>query len=356
MKYLMVFLLLGLITSCQSDTKVKIGVLGPLTGPAAELGQHVLQGVELANAQLGSKYELIVEDTKCDAAVTLNAVQNFIRENIHYVIGPLCAPEYQATAGLLNRNKIVFMHTSGITQPFIDAAGEYGIAGLTTTLAEEDAFLAQFMRLHENLTRIGLLIWDEEWAVAHEKGLEESVTRLGGTIVFREHFTLNDNDFRTVLFKLKESGAEGIFLVGLNFQTAEIVKQMKETNSAIPIFTQFEVEDPAFIVAAGDAANNVMYVYPKIEQSKEVTQFKSDFERSQGSIPNYYSYIGYDALLLYDNALKNCADATCVSNALKSTTNFEGVGGKLSLKGNMLIRDFEIRMIQNSTPLIVYPT
>jgi len=337
---------------------IKIGVIAPLTGNAAELGQQIQRGLELALANTKNKYELIYEDDMCvNVDMALSAAHKFSIENVKYVIGPLCAPTYQAVSGIFNNNKISFMHTSGVTPPFIQSSGEYGIPGLSTTIHREDEFLADYIWNVLDIKKMGLLIWNEEWAIEHRKGFVNRFKELGGEIVFDEQFNLNQADFRTELTKLKNSGAEGVFIVALNFQTANIVKQMKELNIDIPIFSQFEIEDPAFLDAAGDAAEGVIYVYPKINTSNPETRlFIEKYKEKYGTSPNYYAFIGYDSLKLYDFAINKCGDDTlCVTKTILGVKDFPGVSGKISFNQNKeILREFVIKEIRNGKPVIVF--
>ena len=56
-------LVLAAFTSSSSEAnqpeKIKIGVLAPLSGPAAELGVKIQHGIELAREELKSNIEII---------------------------------------------------------------------------------------------------------------------------------------------------------------------------------------------------------------------------------------------------------------------------------------------------------
>lgn len=349
--------LLLFLISCSGKEKeiipsTKIGVIAPLTGNAAELGQHIQRGLELANADLGNKYELLYEDDRCiDTKLALGAAHKLIQtDKVKYVIGPLCAPAYQAVSGLFNENEVSFIHTSAVTPPFVVSSDNYGVPGLTTTLSQEDAFLADFIYHELDLTKMAVFVWDEEWAVEHRNGFVKRYTELGGEIVFDETFSIGDTDFRTAALKLQDAGAQGVFIVALNFQNANIVRQFNDLNIDIPIFGQFEIEDPAFLNGAGETAEGVIYVYPKIDTTRpEVRRFVETYKTTYGGEPNYYAYIGYDSLRLYDEAIKRCGEDTrCTTTTILSTKNFAGVSGLISFNADKtLSREFEIKTIRD---------
>ncbi len=342
----------------QTDSgKVKVGVLAPLTGNAAELGQHIQKGIDLANEHLDNKYQLIYEDDKCiDTAAALSAAQKFVTiDKVKFVIGPLCAPPYQAVSGYLNREGVAFMHTSGATPSFIANSGEFGIPGLSTSTYQENEVLAGFIYDGLKIKKMAVFVWNEEWAVEHGNGFVKHFKELGGEIVFDEKFNLEDTDFRTSILKIKQSGAEGVYIVALNFQNARIVKQFRQLYPELPIFGQFELEDPAFLDAAGGFADGVIYVYPKVDTfSPEVQQFITEFKTKYGSDPNYYVYVGYDALNLYDWGVGVCGlDPKCVISKILSLKNYLGIGGSISFADDKsILKEFEIRMFKNGKPVL----
>ena len=331
---------------------IKIGVIAPLTGAAPELGEYMQRGLELANNNLKNKITLVYEDDKCtDTGAATGIAQKFANiDNIKYVIGPLCAGPYQAVAGIFNQSKISFMHTSAVTPSFIQSSGDYGIPGFSTNIYSEASFMADYAYNKLGEKKIGIFVFNQEWGINHGMGFEDEFKQLGGSVVYNEKFNIDDQDFRTQIIKLKQSGAEGVYIVGLNFENGAIVKQLRTLDKNIKIFGQFEIEDKAFLDATGEGANGVIYVYPKIDLSRQETKdFIANFENKYGTEPNYYSYVGYDALKLYDLAISKCGnDTKCVTDNILSIKNYPGVSGNITFdKNKNIIRDFEIKTIEN---------
>ncbi|MGB6053907.1 MAG: ABC transporter substrate-binding protein, partial [Burkholderiaceae bacterium] len=69
----------------QAQSTIKIGLIQPVTGPAAYDGQSVINGARLAEAELnaaggvlGKKVELLLQDGKADPAESLNAAEKLL--------------------------------------------------------------------------------------------------------------------------------------------------------------------------------------------------------------------------------------------------------------------------------------
>ena len=87
MKHLAIFLRLLLLVACtqiEESNPLKIGLVLPLTGPGAEIGNLYLEGATLAvedlnNAQiLDRTIELVVEDTGSDKKNAVTAMEKLI--------------------------------------------------------------------------------------------------------------------------------------------------------------------------------------------------------------------------------------------------------------------------------------
>ena len=87
-----IFLLLLFETSISysEETKIKIGVLAPLSGENASLGKQILNSIRMALIDIkNNNIEIYPKDTKSDPDVTLLSAQEFEKMGISLVIGPV---------------------------------------------------------------------------------------------------------------------------------------------------------------------------------------------------------------------------------------------------------------------------
>ena len=355
MKTVAIVLALLLLTACGGTTgaavqeKTKIGVIAPLTGGAAELGQHVQRGIDLANEHLGDKYRIIYEDDKCvDAVAGLNAARKLTTiDGVKHVIGPLCTPPYMAVASVFNEQKVAFMHTSGSTEAHVEAAGEYGIAGMSSAQHDEMAALAAYIHDELGIKKMGLLTWNQEWALQYRLGFVKAYEKLGGEIVADELFTTESTEYRTEVLKVVSSDAEGVLVLGLNFQVAKIVQELRTIDKELPIFGQLDNEDPSFYEAVGSAGEGMQWTLPHIDLAdEEVASFLKTYRERYGDEPNYYALVGYDSLKMYDDAIQACAsDTKCAVDHILAA-DFPGISGEISFEDGIIKRDFGIRELR----------
>jgi branched-chain amino acid transport system substrate-binding protein len=120
----------GVPLAAAAAEPVKIGFPMPLSGPTAVYGQPILQGAQMAVAEinakggvLGRKLELLPRDSKANAdeAVRLSR-ELIIKDNVDFLVGTLTSAEGPAVSTVSKENKIVFIAPTAETMLLTDPA------------------------------------------------------------------------------------------------------------------------------------------------------------------------------------------------------------------------------------------
>ena len=83
-------LLFETAVSYSDESKIKIGVLVPLSGENASLGKQILNSIRMALIDINNNnIEVYPKDTRSDPAVTLSSALEFEKMGISLVIGPV---------------------------------------------------------------------------------------------------------------------------------------------------------------------------------------------------------------------------------------------------------------------------
>ena len=76
--------------SFSDDTKIKIGVLAPLSGENKDLGQQIINSIRMALIDIDdNRIEIYPKDTKSDPNITLHSALELEKMGINLVIGPV---------------------------------------------------------------------------------------------------------------------------------------------------------------------------------------------------------------------------------------------------------------------------
>ena len=125
------FLFLVCASTVHAKTpQLKIGFVGPLSGPYSHYGKQMWQGAELAIHQLnqsggihGMQLQLIALDDRCQTQFAIQQANRFIEEShVQAVVGHVCSAATLATMHLYAEAKILLV-TPSATHNKITARG-----------------------------------------------------------------------------------------------------------------------------------------------------------------------------------------------------------------------------------------
>ncbi len=215
---------------------IKIGILGPFTGPAASVGQEQLNWAKLAvadfNEATGWSVELVEADTQLDPAIAVTASESLIADaDVYGVVGPAGSQEVSAVAQMFADASLA--HISGsATDPALTAEGNTTFFRTVPTDAVQGPSDANFIYNVLGLTKLFVIDDQSSYAVGLADQAEEAFIAAGGEIIGRESVQQDDGDFSSLVTLIDASGAEAIFFPGqIASQGALIARQIVEQGS-----------------------------------------------------------------------------------------------------------------------------
>lgn len=121
-----IILAFSFVTITFAEPKIKIGVSTVLSGDAATYGIDMQNAILFANEKFGDgRYELIIEDDKCDPKTAVSIAQKFANlDKVDFVLGYVCSGAMLAAAPILERAKIPTI-VGGASAAAIADTGEY---------------------------------------------------------------------------------------------------------------------------------------------------------------------------------------------------------------------------------------
>ena len=199
-------MLLRQLKSLETNTsgKVRVGVVLPLTGRRAVVGQQVLQGIQLALNQLGvsakEKVELVVKDSAAGTPLADLITGLAGDPNVAGIIGPVLSGEIKDIVPIVDRFQIpVFTPTA--SSDGLPSLSPY-IFRNALTRGIQARFLAQYSINKLNLRRFAILYPVETYGIEFSKLFKEEVEALGGEVVTTVAYDRKQTDFRTQILEL----------------------------------------------------------------------------------------------------------------------------------------------------------
>lgn len=340
-----ILLLLTTIKCAKRESNsIKIGVIMPLTGDAAQYGIPSLNAISLAILQANSEREqeqpeikLIPEDDKAQASLAISAFQKLVKiDNVKLILGPLVSSATLSVAPLADSNKVV-LFTPSSSAPALTNAGDYVFRNELSDLFGGTA-QAELAISKLGFKKIACVYINNDYGSGLFKVFKDKFQMLGGQIIFEDSFAQSTTDFRSIITRLKLFSPDAVFLISHD-EIINFVRQMVELGAKFQIYTTPVFEDNRNIEKLGSLADGIIYTYygnfdpsSSDEQVKIfITQYKELYKES----PTYYAALAYDAASILLEALRRTSyRIDDVKNELYKIQHFPGITGETTFDKN----------------------
>lgn len=340
---------------------IKIGVMQPLTGDIATVGQSVNHAIQIAKEEInaaggvnGREIELVVEDSKCDPKSAASAASKLIEvDKVIAIVGAGCSSETLAAAPIAEAAKISIISPVS-TNPKLTTAGDY-IFRFVPSDAFQGKFAAEYAVQKLGKKKIAILSCLSDWCVGIKDVFKARAQELGATIVAEEQNKQDDRDFRTQITKIKAASPELVYVPQYTESLIIFYKQARELGLTAVTLTGDVGTDPKVPAEAGAAAEGAYYTEPKtLDMPAEfVAEVK---KRMGGEDVSTYAPRGYDILkALAEVIKKNGTDPTAIKNGLYEVKDYQGIGDTYTMdqNGDMANAAYTVRKYQGGKGVVV---
>ncbi|KGM41475.1 branched-chain amino acid ABC transporter substrate-binding protein [Aquabacterium sp. NJ1] len=226
-----------LVPAAQAQTVVKIGHVGPVSGPQAHYGRDNENGARMAvdelnaqGVQIGGKkikFELMAEDDAADPKQGTAAAQKLCDAKVNGVVGHLNSGTTIPAAKVYNQCGLPMISPSA-TNPELTTLGYKNVFRLLANDNHLGAGLANYAVDTLKLKKVAII--DDR--TAYGKGVAEvfaKVAKERGLEVVSQQYT-NDKavDFSAILTAIKAKKPDGIFFGGMDPQAGPMLRQMQQ--------------------------------------------------------------------------------------------------------------------------------
>ena len=321
----------GMIESAPAQEPIKLGVVGPHTGPAAADGLSTLIGAQVAAQEIngaggilgGRKIEIVAADSRGIPAESVSAFRKVVTQD-KVVAVDCCWFSSSTIATLPTIEELKIPTTNGIS--FLPDAKETKLTYLFK-FAQTPRLESRFVDYWVNklkIKKVAFLARNDDWGRATSGVYQARLKELGGTIVSSDYYAPGEKDFYSYLTKIKALNPEGVNVVDISATAAAQVKQMAELGLKATVLGSDGPITDAFIKIAGKPAEGVPLVvrYGTTLETPRNKAFIAAFKaRRNGEEPDQYAQAGYDGVYLQAEAITRAGstDPARIREALAKT-------------------------------------
>lgn len=300
-------------TAENTGNTLIIGGIGPLTGAAASYGQATKNGTQLAVDEInaaggvnGMMLELKYEDDEHDAEKSVNAYNTLKDKGMKILAGTVTSVPCVAVADKTKEDNMFQLTPSGSS---VEAIANDNAFRICFSDPNQGIASAQYIA-EKNLAKKVAVIYNSSDVYSqgiYEKFAQEAANR-NLEVVDAEAFTKDSaTDFTVQIQKIKESGAELVFLP-IYYQEAALILTQAEKAGLDTKFFGCDGLD-GIIDQLGDnaaLANGVMLLTPFAADSTEEKSaaFTKAYKEKFNDTPTQFAADGYDAVYTIKAALE----------------------------------------------------
>jgi branched-chain amino acid transport system substrate-binding protein len=257
------------LAPARAAEPVRIGLVTALSGQSAKSGEAISRGIGLAideiNAKggvLGRPMELVARDDEANPSKGVLAARELIqRVGVAALIGGLDTPVSMAIVPVANQMKTPFVGPwaagTGITRN--GAAENYAFRVSAVDALVDEALVAYAQKTY-GAKKPGMILINNAWGESNQQGLTAALKSAGLPAAGIEKYEANDLDMVPQLSRLKDAGADTLFLVGNVGPSAQVVKSLDRMGWAVPVVSHWGPAGGRFDELAGPSAAKVHFI------------------------------------------------------------------------------------------------
>lgn len=300
----------------EGEKVVNIGYSGPLSGPAAQYGRNVLNGIEMAAREINKsggfqvggqtyKIRIVSLDDKYLPNETGTNARRLVQEHKTPVIfvphsgGVFATQEFNERDGY-----IIAAYTS---EPRIEERGNRLTVGIPPKYDIYPPLFSEYV-----MDRFGKKLAALPTATQYGKDWTDTLLptwkKMGGEVVYQSEIDFNkETDFYTVVTNALNKKPDVLFVGGPSEPTALVIKQARELGfeGGFVVMDQAKMEEMEKVLGGYDKLNGMIGVKPvRMNNEPGTKQFVQNYESTYGKLATSEAAFNYQALYVFVEAMK----------------------------------------------------
>ncbi|HET7401549.1 MAG TPA: ABC transporter substrate-binding protein [Usitatibacter sp.] len=308
--------LLGAALLAQAQQPVKIGIVAPFSGVAADYGKQMEAGMKAwmrlhGDTINGRKVELVVRDTTGpNPEIAKRLAQELVtRDNVDFLAGFGFTPEALAAAPVATEAKkpMVVMNAASSV---VTTRSPY-IVRVSMTLPQVSAPMATWAAKN-GIHKVYTLVADYAPGLDSEAAFKKAFEAAGGQVVDSVRVPLRNPEFAPYVQRIKDAKPEAVFMfVPAGEQSIAFMKAFEERGLAqagIKVIATGDLTDDDVLPAMGEPVVGVItsHHYSAAHDSPENKAFVKAFGEVGSGLkrPNFMAVGGYDGMAAMAEVVK----------------------------------------------------
>jgi branched-chain amino acid transport system substrate-binding protein len=248
---------------------IKVGVIGPLSGPYSLQGRNFKAGIDAYMATHGDKVgdntvEIVYRDLAAtDPAQSKALAQELvIKEKVQYLTGFYFTPDALAVTPILAQANVPMVIMNAGASAIVTKSPLIVRTSFTTW---QTSMPMGKVAYDDGVSKVITVVSDYGPGIDAESAFKSGFEKEGGRVVESIHMPLATNDFSPIMQRIKDSGAQGVFaFFPAGPPTLAFVKAYNENglkDGGIKFFAPGDLVQEPDLPALGNAALGIRTTY-----------------------------------------------------------------------------------------------
>ncbi|MGZ2460512.1 ABC transporter substrate-binding protein [Rhizobium anhuiense] len=352
-----------------ADGTIKLGLVAPMSGPNARYGAFSMHGAELAVKDIndaggvnGMKIELLNADSQGTPVEGVSAARRLIdQDGVDFIIGDVSSSVTLAIQPVAEDAEVLLLNAASSNPKITYQAGVGGFKWTYRNYPTDEnraLIVAKYAAEQRGFTKFAVLSVDSDYGRSAITFTKKYLPDFKGEILSEDYYKEGEVDFRSVLAKIRDNGAQAIIMYGLADTTPIIARQMVELGIAgkVTLIGNGEFNTEKTVKSAPSALEGAVEAAAWLPQfdSPESKAFVDKFTATYDEAPNNHAYVHWDTVNLLAAAIKQAgsADKVKVRDALSKIKYKSPVGEVTFDDHNQARLPMILLQIENGKPSI----
>jgi branched-chain amino acid transport system substrate-binding protein len=309
----LVAMLASMLTGCSSGKTIKIGFVAQMTGADSYIGQAAKLALEDRVKEINDKggiqgyqIELITYDSRSEIPDAVAAAKRLIEQDkVVAVIGPEWSGAAIPIAEIADAAKVPVIATtaSNIKVTVDDNNKVHPFMFRTCFIDPYQGYALADFAYKEMGKRKAAFITDVSgaYSVGIQNYFEKHFTELGGQVVDKEGYQLNDTEFRAQISKVAQSGADLLVVPTSTYRDIALISQQATALGVkIPYMGVDGWVADELLSMAGKELEGAYLSSGVSTESPEFQEYNAAFEKKHSVKASVYAYYAMDALYMVE--------------------------------------------------------
>ncbi|MBS5925807.1 MAG: ABC transporter substrate-binding protein [Clostridium sp.] len=308
---------------------IKIGGIGPLSGPNSTYGISVKEGADLLAEEInaagginGKKVEFIFEDDQSDNTVAASAFNKLVdKDGVCAILGGVTSGTTLAIAPNSTNKKIPMITPTGTEPTITNVGGDFMFRGCFVDSFQGE-ILAKYTKENLGKTTAAVLYnSSSDYSKGIANAYKETLEKNGGQVVeFLSYGSDKETDFKAQLTKIKSANPDVIILPDYYNVVGLIAKQARDMGITSQFLGGDGWESEELTKIGGTAVDGAIYInhYYAEDTEENVKNFVDSYTKKYNKTPDCFAALSYDTAKILVKAIEkaNSTDGTAIRDAL----------------------------------------